>query len=246
MGLDFSFAGNLLKGKLAVLTGSVGNLGPIWLEGLKQFGAEVFEVDLPLYDVTNINNLRRISSEWRKRDIYPSIIINNAAIDTPPTPGDISMDAEGFWVDHEKIVRTNLTGAVNVAQVFVPMMIKGGQGGVIINVGSILGNVAADYRNYELGFEKPVGYNVSKAGLIQLTRSIAVQYGRYGIRSVYISFAAVDTGKFQEPFASKFKACLPLGRFISPESLKITLLYACCCPELTGQQILVDAGYTAW
>jgi NAD(P)-dependent dehydrogenase (short-subunit alcohol dehydrogenase family) len=245
MGLDFSFTGNLLKGKLAVLTGPTGNLGPIWLEGLKQFGATIFEVDLPLCDVTKLDNLQIISSSWAKRGIYPSIVINNAAIDTPPAPGDISMNAEGFWVDHEKIVRTNLTGAVNVAQVFVPIMIKSGQGGVIINIGSILGNVAADYRNYEPGFEKPVGYNISKAGLIQLTRSIAVQYGRYGIRSVCISFAAVDTGKFQEPFASKFKSCLPLGRFISPESLKMTLLYACCCPELTGQQILVDAGYTA-
>ena len=240
------FVGNLLEGKLALLTGPAGNLGPIWLECLKQLGAEVLELGPPL-DINRFDHLTEMALQIEKYDVAPSIIINNAAVDNPPTHTTHTTDLKkNFWSDHQAIVNTNLTGAMNVAEVFLPMMIKAGQGGVVINIGSILGNVASDFRNYEPGFEKPVGYNVSKAGLIQLTRSIAVQYGRYGIRSVCISFAAVDTGKFQEPFSSKFKDCLPLGRFISPESLKMTLLYACCCPELTGQQILVDAGYTAW
>lgn len=235
-----------LKGTTAVLSGHLGNLGPVWEETLYNAGCIVhgFDIKKKLYNVNKIEDMQQYKKNidsWQReynagRKI--NIIINNAAIDHPPQPGI------NFWTDYENIIQTNLVGACNLTSVFLPDMIENG-GGVIINIGSIQGNVAADWRNYE-GFEKPVGYNLSKAGLVQFTRSLAVQYGKYNIRSVCISFAACDTGKFKEPFKSKFLNCLPLGRFISEESLKMTLLYAICCPELTGQQILVDAGYTAW
>lgn len=248
-----------LTGKFALVTGCYGNLGPIWLETLQSAGADVFGIDLKGctfrvkgeeifsdtsslkydFDITNPLNVEAIRQFFKIFGVFPDIIVNNAAIDHPPAPG------VDFWTEFADIINTNLIGAIRVTKEFIPEMIKK-ESGVVVNIGSIQGNVGADWRNYEPGFEKPVGYNLSKAGLAQFTRSLAVQYGRYGIRSICISFAAVDTGKFTEPFASKFRGCMPLGRFISRESLEATLLYACCCPELTGQQILVDSGYTAW
>jgi NAD(P)-dependent dehydrogenase (short-subunit alcohol dehydrogenase family) len=118
--------------------------------------------------------------------------------------------------------------------------------GLVVNVGSIQGFIGADWRNYPEGFEKPVAYNTSKAGLIQLSRSIAVQYGRYGIRAVTIAFGPFDNGKFDPEFKDKFLRNVPLERIVSRESLAATLRYVIQCPELTGQTILVDAGYTAW
>ena len=228
-----------LSGKYALISGCGGNLGPIWRKTLIASGATVFGFDKPETDITNPVDLITVRKFWTYNKIVPDIIVNNAAIDNPPGEG------VNFWTGLTDIINTNLIGAANLTGLFIDEMKTRGSG-VIINIGSIQGNVAADWRNYDGDFEKPVGYNLTKAAYIQFTRSLAVQYGRYGIRSVCLSFAAVDGGKFKEPFKSKFLKCLPLGRFVSIESIQMSLLYAACCPELTGQQVLVDSGYTAW
>lgn len=126
----------------------------------------------------------------------------------------------------------------------LPKMVEKGSG-VIVNIGSIYGNVAPDWRVYDENFEKPVGYGCSKAALVQLSRSIAAQYGRYGVRSVTISFGPYAGAEHSEAFLERFLPHVPLGRRISRESLKATILYVCCCPELTGTQIICDGGYCA-
>lgn len=218
-----------LYGKTAIVTGGRhGLLGPIWVETLREAGAEVDIYDLPENDV-------RLTTYLKKYDI----LVNNAAIDNPPGSN------ASFFGNFNEIMDVNINGAANMCMNVIPKMIRNG-GGVVINIGSIMGNVGADFRNYEGSFEKPCGYNCSKAALVQLSRSIAVQYGRYNIRSVTISFGPYNGGKLSEDFLGKFLKNVPLGRTISKESLKMTLLYACCCPELTGGQILVDGGYTTW
>jgi len=225
-----------LSGKMAIVTGTSGKLGPVWATTLVENGCRVYSYDLPHWDVTDKNQI----ADWAALfpEVIPNIIINNAGIDNPP-----GSDAS-FFGNCEEILRVNLQGAVNMCEVFIPDMIKNG-GGVIVNIGSIQGNIGADWRNYPKGFEKPVGYNLSKAGLIQLSRSITVQYGRYNIRAVTIAFGPFYMG-LDKKFKDKFLKNVPLGRCISKESLQTTLLYAICCPELAGQQVLVDGGYTAW
>jgi NAD(P)-dependent dehydrogenase (short-subunit alcohol dehydrogenase family) len=226
-----------LHGKVALVTGgNIGNLAPIWIETLKSVGAKVFD---EYFDITKTLDIIEARQQCIDKYGVPQIIVNNATIDNPPG------SKATFFGNFKDIMDVNLFGAIRVIQNYLPLMIKQG-GGVIVNIGSIMGNVGADWRNYDKDFEKPVAYNLSKCAYLQLSRSIATQYGRFGMRSVTISFAAVDTGKYNEPFKSKFLKCLPLGRMISKESLQMTLLYACCCPELTGQQLLVDSGYTSW
>lgn len=219
----------LLNNKLAGVFGSEGNLGPIWVDTLKSLGAEVKEFNPPGWDA-------REEFDY----ILPlDIVVYNAAIDNPPKPG------VDFFTNHRDVVNVNLNGAIRVAQNVIPKMVNKGSG-LFIVVGSIQGFIGADYRNYPTGFEKPVGYNVSKAGLSQLVRSIAVQYGKNNIRAVCMAFGAVDTGKLTPEFKAKFLRGVPLGRLVSKASLRSTLLYVCTCPELTGQTILVDGAYTAW
>jgi len=239
-----------------ILSGNKGNLGPIWESILTDLGAEVIGFDWDFSKPVSLHNcditspeallkFKKLYAGWWDPEISfvppPNIIINNAAIDVPPHSKNVS-----FFTEVRKTVVTNLIGAVNLTQLFVPEMVKWGKGGLIINIGSIQGNVAADIRNYDNDFEKPVGYNISKAGLIQFTRSLAVQYGKHDIRSVCLAFSAVDSGKFTEPFKSKFLNCLPLRKLISRASLTASLRFAIDCPELTGQQVLIDSGYTAW
>lgn len=224
-----------LSGKKALVTGGSGQLGPIWIETLRGAGCIVYEIDLPWSDVRDKAQIRDVVGAWGAMDI----IVNNAAIDNPPDSG------ASFFGNCSEIVDVNLLGAINVCEVFIPLMIENG-GGIVVNIGSIMGSIGADWRNYPEGFEKPVGYNLSKAALVQLSRSITVQYGRYNVRSVTIAFGPYDGGKLKQEFLGKFLPNVPLKRTISKESLQASLLYACCCPELAGQQVLVDGGYTAW
>ena len=228
----------LVDMKNAVLIGSSGNLGPIWLEELSK-DHEVSCMDITGGYTVQDETYFSLFDKEVLLGTKPDVIVYNAAIDNPPG------DGVDFFSNVDKVVNVNLLGAVRAVKHFLPRMIRNG-GGLFVFVGSIQGFVAADWRNYEQGFAKPVGYNISKAGLMQLVRSVAVQFGRQNIRAVCISFAAIETGKFQEPFSSKFMRCLPLGRFISPVSCRTTLRYAIDCPELTGQTVCVDSGYLSW
>jgi 3alpha(or 20beta)-hydroxysteroid dehydrogenase len=229
-----------LAGKLAVVTGGKnGNLGPIWCESLQGAGAKVVVLDRPDYDISKQLQVNDFRDRTLQIHGVPDILVNNAAIDTPPTQQGT------FFGGFDDIIRVNLSGAVKVTEVFLPEMIKKGRG-TIVNIGSIQGYGGADYRNYTGDFEKPFGYNASKWGLRGLAKSLTVQYGRYGIRSVTISFGPYDGGKLTQEFLGKFLHNVPLGRTVSKESLQMTLLYACCCPELAGVDWRIDAGLGAW
>lgn len=227
--------------KIAVVTGASGQLGPIWCETLTEMEFGVFKVDLPKYDVSDHRDMARASSDCIDSDRYgvPSVIVLNAAIDNPPGSGAT------FHGNLGMILHVNLIGACNTVKAFLPAMIENG-GGAIIGITSIQGFIGADWRNYEGDFEKPVGYNLSKAALMQYARSLTVQYGRYGIRACCIGFGPFDGGKLDPVFLGKFLKNVPLGRPVSRKSVKAALRFAVECPEFAGQTALIDGGYTAW
>ncbi len=221
--------------KYAIVTGGSGRVGPIWMEELYKLGYIPISYDLPEYDVTNLQQARDFVNELAHP---PQVLINNAAIDNPPGSGAT------FFGNAKQILDVNVVGATNMAEAVIPRMVAG-DGGVIVNIGSIMGNIGADWRNYDKGFEKPVAYNLSKAALIQLSRSITVQYGRYGIRSVTLAFGPLDEG-LPDAFKERFLKNVPLGRAVSENSWRAALRFAIECPEFAGQQVLIDGGYVAW
>lgn len=225
-----------MMSKTALLTGPSGNLGPIWQETLEEMGYEVIGWGMPGIDLSSQAEIEKAASNIEET---PSVIVNSAAIDNPPG------SEASFFGNLEEILRVNLIAPCLIARQFIPRMVTHG-GGLIVNIGSIMGYIGADWRNYPLQFEKPLGYNLSKAALIQLSRSITVQYGQYGVRSVTIAFGPYDGGKLTDEFKGKFLKNVPLGRTISRESFKATLRFAIECPEAAGQGYLVDGGYCAW
>ena len=226
-----------LSGKKALLIGHEGNFGPIFYETLARAGCSVWPVGLPRFDISSYTT--RIEVVESMHDVAdPNIIICNAAVDTPPSKKDAR-----FFDNFEDVLRVNLTAYAHFAELLIPRMIENG-GGVFVFIGSIMGYVGADWRNYKGGFEKPVGYNVSKAALKQLARSITVQYGRKGIRAVCPGFGPYLGEKLEGPFADKIKKSIPMGKGVTKEDLQRTLLYACCCEGLAGEDWLVDGGYT--
>ncbi len=223
----------------AVVTGGSGRVGPMWIDELQSMGYRVFNFDLPEYDITNIVDIADFKASLMHNGYAPSVLVNNAAIDNPPGSG------ASFFGNMDKILEVNLIGLANMTKAFIPVMGKR-DGGVIINVGSIMGNIGADWRNYDEGFEKPVAYNLSKAALVQLSRSVTVQYGRDNVRCVTIAFGPLDTPDLPEDFKSKFLKQVPLGRVISERSWRAALRFAIECEDFAGQQVLIDGGYTAW
>lgn len=223
---------------LAVVTGGLnGNLGPIISQKLCDMGYHIFHVDLPTYDLRQPDTIMRAYNDCPS---IPSILINNAAIDIPPTT-----EGSGFFDQLADILMVNLLSAIQLSAAFGLRMAMFGHG-LIINIGSIMGTVAADWHLYPKNFDKPVAYNISKAGLVALSRSLTAQYGRYGLRSVCLGFGPVDTGKFKDPFRTKMLDRLPLQRLVSPESVKAGIEFVIRCPEVAGNFILIDAGYTCW
>lgn len=219
--------------RTAIVTGTSGQLGPIWVETLREMGFLVQEIDLPNFDVTLSFQMNKIA---RGLEGGPDVLILNAAIDNPPG------SEASFHGNLERILEVNLIGACNVVKAFLPAMIENG-GGVIVGISSIMGHIGADWRNYQEGFEKPVGYNLSKAALEQYARSLTVQYGRYNIRACCIGFGPFDGGKLDQVFLGKFLKNVPLGRPVSRDSLKAALRFAIDCPEFAGQTVMVEGGY---
>jgi NAD(P)-dependent dehydrogenase (short-subunit alcohol dehydrogenase family) len=221
--------------KTAIVTGASGNLGPVWVETLEDMDYLVWDIGLPEIDITDKDAIKTFR-DWTLVKYIPSVLVLNAAIDNPPG------SEATFHGNLERIIAVNLIGACNVVKAFLPKMIDNG-GGVIIGISSIQAHVGADWRNYQEGFEKPVGYNISKAGLEQYMRSLTVQYGRYGIRTCCIGFGAYDSGQLGPVFLGKYLKNVPLGRLVSRQSAKAALRFAVECPEFAGQTVMVEGGY---
>lgn len=225
-----------LAGQVAVVTGASGQLGPIWCDELKAMGAEVYGMDLPDCDVSQKDQVTASAVRCCQEVGIPDILVLNAAIDNPPG------SKASFFGNLEQILAVNLTGACNVVDAFLSAMVENG-GGVIVGVTSIMGFIGADQRNYTEGFEKPVGYNLSKAGLAQFARSLTTQYGKDGIRACCIGFGPYDGGKLDKAFLEKFLQNVPLGRPVSETSVRAALRFAVTCPEFAGQTLMVEGGY---
>jgi NAD(P)-dependent dehydrogenase (short-subunit alcohol dehydrogenase family) len=264
-----------LDGRTTVVTGALGRLGPVWSGALLDAGAKVAALDLPgtavppaiarlvgevgarrlkliQADVTSRTSLERALLEI-EADLGPvDVLVNNAGVDAPPNPLASTFtladhDATGFL----RTIEVNLLGAFQCMQVFGAGMVERGRGS-IINIGSIYASVSPDARFYDHfaadpPFLKPPAYGASKAALVNVTRYMATHWGPSGVRVNTLSPGGVEGGQDPE-FRRKFKERVPLGRMCKPEDLEGALLFLASesSSYVTGVEIRVDGGFTAW
>jgi NAD(P)-dependent dehydrogenase (short-subunit alcohol dehydrogenase family) len=148
--------------------------------------------------------------------------------------------------DYDRLLAVNLRGAVLLARAAVPAMRASG-GGVIVNVASEAGLVAVPGQ---------AAYNISKAGLLMLTRSIAVDHAGDGIRAVSVCPGTTRTPLVERAIRSApdpqaherwLASSRPAGRLGAPEEIAAAIVFAAGdqASFMTGSEIVVDGGYTA-
>jgi NAD(P)-dependent dehydrogenase (short-subunit alcohol dehydrogenase family) len=262
-----------LAERVAVVTGALGRLGPVWCEALLDSGATVAALDLPtvspsaafealrhrsggrlrLYraDVCDRESLVHVREESERDLGVALVLVNNAGIDQPPGPARTFRLEDIPQEIFRRVLEVNLAGAFHAAQTFGPAMVRSGNGS-IINIGSLYASVSPDARTYDHlphdpPFLKPPSYGASKAGLVNLTRYLATHWGPAGVRVNALSPGGVEGGQ-DESFKRKFVARVPLGRMAQSRDLGGPLIFLAsdASSYVTGIELLVDGGYTAW
>lgn len=246
-----------LKGRLAVVTGAGGRLGPIWRSALSAAGATVVGLDLRGGDgVVAADVTERAAVEAARERIVaehgiPDVVVNNAGIDQPPDAAAATSRFEDVALDDvRRTLDVNFVGAFNVCQVFGPAMVARGSG-AFVNVGSLYAGRAAepgfyDHMPGDPPFLKPATYGASKAALLNLTRYLARLWGPAGVRVNALSPGGVLGGQDPE-FLTKYSARTAMKRMAEPEDLAGPLVFLAsdAARYVTGQELLVDGGFTA-
>jgi NAD(P)-dependent dehydrogenase (short-subunit alcohol dehydrogenase family) len=263
-----------IDGRVAVVTGALGNLGPVWAQALLEAGATVVGLDLPNApanaafaallsahpgrltllgaNVTDRAALAAARDQVLAGHDVPSILVNNAGIDAPPAAqgGGHRLEDIPFEVN-QRIFEVNTLGLFQVTQLFGGDMAKAGRGS-IINIGSLYASVSPDARFYDHivsdpPFLKPPAYGASKAAVVNLTKYFATAWGPYGVRVNTLSPGGV-LGAQDEQFKSKFNARVPLGRMALHQDLigPLQFLASDASAYVTGAELRVDGGFTAW
>lgn len=256
-----------LEGKTVVLTGAAGVVGTEAVLALVEAGAKVCAIDLnaallkqklgPEHgslmhcpaDVTSRDALqsarKKIESKWGTADALLNNAVTKSANYFEPFE---SFPAE----DWNQVMAVNLTGAMLAAQVFGAPMADRGRGS-IVNTLSIYGIVGPDQRIYDgsmhLGrpINSPAVYGASKAGLWGLTQYLATYWGHRGVRVNAVTAGAVANGQDEE-FVKNYSSRVPLGRLAKAGDIAnaMRFLVSDASAHVTGHNLVVDGGWTAW
>jgi NAD(P)-dependent dehydrogenase (short-subunit alcohol dehydrogenase family) len=263
-----------LEHHIAVVTGACGKLGPIWIEALVDAGARVAALELPgapasaAYcaleqransrvqrfdcDITNRASVESAAAAVDARLGAVTVLVNNAGVDQPPDSGGNRSRIEDLPIEQfRRMLDVNLMGTFQVTQVFGAHMAARG-GGSIINIGSLYASVSPDQRFYDhlpgdLPFLKSPAYGASKAAVVNMTKYFSTLWGPQGVRVNTLSPGGVRGGQDDE-FKRKYGARVPLGRMAEAADLKGPLVFLAspASAYVTGHELRVDGGFTAW
>lgn len=205
-------------------------------------------------DITSRVDLEHVLAEITRLWDVPEILVNNAAIDAPPNaPAEENGPFETYpEASLDKVIDVNLKGSVLTSQVFGGAMAERGRGS-IINIASTYGLVSPNQDIYEYkrakGVEwyKPVGYSVTKSAVLNLTRYCATYWAKKGVRVNTLTPAGIYNSQ-DEDFLREYTKRIPIGRMAKPDELNgaIVFLASNASSYVTGSNLVVDGGWTAW
>lgn len=256
-----------LKNKVAVVTGATGNLGVSISEALVEAGADVYitskdeekckkiasilrnnaqgKVEGIAMDILSEKSIKNAINEIATKSGQINILVNNAS----PIPSTHSLQntSDSDW---KLGMDGTINGVFRCTKDVIPIMEKNGEGS-IINISSMYGIVSPNPDVYEnSNNSSPPYYGPGKAAIIQFTRYAACYLAKKGIRVNSVSPGPFPNTIVQKDvdFINKLKNKTPLGRIGQPDELKgvIIFLASNASSYVTGENISVDGGWTAW
>lgn len=265
-----------VKDKVIVVTGGLGQLGQQFSRTLMDRGAKVAIFDMQTdeqglskrfggsyteerllvlsVDITRRDSIQdglaQVNTKWG----VPYGLINNAALDSPPDApveenGPFETYPESSW---DKIIEVNVKGVFLCCQVIGGQMAAENRG-TIVNISSIYGIVSPDQRIYQYRrtegetFFKPIAYSASKSSLLNMTRYLATYWADRNIRVNTLTFAGVFNNQDQE-FLNGYCAKVPMGRMARKDEYNgaVIFLVSDASSYMTGSNMVIDGGFTAW
>ena len=142
----------------------------------------------------------------------------------------------------------NLNGLFKTTKIFGGQMIKQ-KGGVIINTSSTYGIVSPREDIYgKSGINSPVGYSTTKSAIINFTRYVATHWSKYNIRANTISPGGISDPNQSKEFVKLYKKNTPLSRMSSADDYQSALIFLASedSSYMTGSNLVIDGGWTAW
>jgi NAD(P)-dependent dehydrogenase (short-subunit alcohol dehydrogenase family) len=207
-------------------------------------------------DVTSRRSLEAALGEVNAKWGAPHALINNAALDSPPHApaeenGPFERYPETSW---DKVMQVNVKGVFLASQVVGGQMADAGRGSVI-NISSIYGMVSPDQRIYEyrrsrqagMEFFKPAAYAVSKSAMLNLTRYLATYWAGKNVRVNTLTLAGVFNHQDDE-FLRGYCARVPVGRMAREDEYNGAMIFLIseASSYMTGSNLVIDGGWTAW
>ena len=254
-----------LSGKVAIVTGAAGWLGAAMSRALAEAGATIvvtsrdagqaaeFAASLPgmghvglAFGQDDVGSIPGFVADVAAQLGRIDVLVNNAYGGTAPTIE--SATAEDF----DRAYHTGVTAYFLLAREVVRHLRGRHAPGSIINIASMYGVVASYPDAYtDLPFNSPPNYHGLKGGIVHLTRHLAVYWAADGVRVNAIAPGAFPSPKVRArspEFIERLSQRVPMGRMGEPEELKglVVLLASDAGSYITGQNLLVDGGWTAW
>lgn len=248
-GADAEFS---LEGKTAIITGGAAGIGYATAEFFSKKGVNLCLADLN----PNVNEVAKklqdnaigvagnaTDAEYRKKVLKEAlnafgqvdILVNCAGIVALESAENLT---EADW---DKTMNVNLKASFMMAQMIGKYFIDNEVNGCIVNMASQAGVIALD---------KHVAYCASKGAIISMTKVLAYEWGKYGIRVNAVSPTVVLTElghkAWDGPVGDAFKKEMPSERFAEPDEIAAAIAFLCSggAAMITGHNLMIDGGYT--
>ena len=248
-----------LKGKVAIVSGAGTGVGKattkrLFLEGAKVvlIGRDRSRLTKVISDLNGKKNLLAVKADITKEaDVINvieetvsafdtvDILVNNAGILNDPTPFHKMTDEQ--WMS---LINTNIIGTFRTTKAVLPIMMEKRRGS-IVNISSLQG--IRSILNVPFSV-----YGVTKAGVIMFTRTIAVEYGEYGIRCNCVAPSTIRSPMIEPYLQDKqakktLESSFPLRKIGDPEDISGAVSYLCSddAKWITGTVLTVDGGMSA-